>query len=123
PIPTRAVELIRELKAGVKKPFNEVIRANIGDCHMMGEKPNTFIRQVLSSCLNPDAAYADPNLPEDVKERVRLLLSYCGGQSVGSYSDSAGVEIVRRHVAEYIEQRDGIPSDWQNIILTSGASE
>ena len=123
PIPARAVELIRELKSGVKKPFDEVIRANIGDCHMMGEKPNTFIRQVLSGCLNPSAAYADSNLPEDVKDRIRLLLSFCGGQSVGSYSDSAGIEIVRRHVAEYIEQRDGIPSDWQNIILTSGASE
>ena len=28
------------------KPFNEVIRANIGDCHATGQKPNTFIRQV-----------------------------------------------------------------------------
>lgn len=123
PIPARAVELINELKSGVKKPFDEVIRANIGDCHMMGERPNTFIRQVLSACLNPNLAYLDPSLPEDVKDRVRLLLSYCGGQSVGSYSDSAGIEIVRRHVAEYIEQRDGNSSDWQNVILTSGASE
>src|SRR4051794_39957735 len=76
PIPVRAVELIAELKAGVTKPFEEVIRANIGDCHMMGERPITYIRQVLSACLNPAAAYEDPNLPEDVKERVRLLLSY-----------------------------------------------
>ncbi|KAI2800116.1 glycerol-3-phosphate O-acyltransferase 2 [Blomia tropicalis] len=123
PIPARAVELIGELKSGAKKPFNEVIRANIGDCHMMGERPNTFIRQVLSGCLNPEAAYNDPNLADDVKERIRLLLSYCGGRSVGSYSDSAGIEIVRRHVAEYIEERDGFPSNWRNIVLTSGASE
>lgn len=122
-IPTRSVELIKELKSGVKKPFDEVIRANIGDCHMMGEKPITFIRQVLSAALDPQRALKDESLPEDVKARVQLLLSYCGGQSVGSYSDSAGVEIIRRHVAEYIEERDGYPSDWQNIILTSGASE
>lgn len=31
---------------GVSKPFNEVIKANIGDCHAMGQVPITFIRQV-----------------------------------------------------------------------------
>lgn len=31
---------------GVKKPFKEVLKANIGDCHAMGQKPITFIRQV-----------------------------------------------------------------------------
>jgi len=32
------------------------------------------------------------------------------------YSDSRGLEIVRKHVAEFIEQRDGgIPSNPENI--------
>ena len=31
---------------GVKKPFDQVIRANIGDCHAMGQQPITFLRQV-----------------------------------------------------------------------------
>lgn len=31
---------------GAKKPFKEVIRANIGDCHAMGQEPITFLRQV-----------------------------------------------------------------------------
>jgi len=31
---------------GVEKPFKEVLKANIGDCHAMGQKPITFIRQV-----------------------------------------------------------------------------
>lgn len=124
PIPIRAVELIKELKNNNSNlPFEEVIRANIGDCHMMGEQPITFIRQVLAASLDPKTALANPDLPEDVKEKVRLLLGYCGGGSVGSYSDSAGLEIVRRHVAEYIAERDGIESDWRNVILTSGASE
>jgi alanine transaminase len=42
---------------------------------------------------------------------------------VGSYTDSPGIEIIRRHVAQYIERRDGISSDWQNIILSAGASD
>ena len=54
-----------------------------------------------------------------------MLCSSVGrGASVGSYSDSAGVEIIRRHVAEYIERRDGgIKAEWQNIMLSAGASE
>lgn len=51
------------------------------------------------------------------------MLSYCGGQSVGAYSESTGVEIIRRHVAEYIKERDGFDSDWTNVFLSSGASE
>lgn len=33
-----------------------------------------------------------------------------------------GIEVIRRHCAEYIERRDGIPSDPNNIVLSSGAS-
>lgn len=32
---------------GAKKPFTNVIKANIGDAHAMGQKPITFIRQVF----------------------------------------------------------------------------
>lgn len=34
---------------GVKKPFKEVIKANIGDAHAMGQRPITFFRQVADS--------------------------------------------------------------------------
>lgn len=39
---------------------------------------------------------------------------------MGSYTDSPGIEVIRRHVAEYIERRDGIPADWQNIVIGGG---
>ena len=46
------------------------------------------------------------------------------GSSVGSYSDSAGLEVIRRHAAEYITRRDGgIKANWDDIILSAGASE
>jgi len=42
---------------------------------------------------------------------------------LGSYSDSAGVEVVRQHVADYITQRDGgIATDCGNVFLSNGAS-
>lgn len=61
--------------------------------------------------------------PEDAKSRAREILSGCKGASVGSYSDSPGLEVIRRHVAKYIEDRDGYPANWQNIMLCAGASE
>jgi len=122
PLVIRAGELEKELAAGSSKPFKEIIRANIGDCHAMGQEPLTFFRQVIACCVDT-SLLEDDRYPKDVKERVKLILSYCGGKSVGAYSDSAGVEIIRRHCAEYIAARDGVPSNWADIVLTTGASE
>lgn len=36
---------------GMKKPFAEVIKANIGDAHAMGQQPITFFRQVCTRVL------------------------------------------------------------------------
>lgn len=122
PLVIRAGEIEKELEKGQKKPFTEVIKANIGDCHAMGQTPITFIRQVLALITYP-RLLNDPSFPEDAKQRAQLILAGCRGGSVGSYTDSPGIEIIRRHVAEYIERRDGIPSDWQNVIISAGASD
>lgn len=61
---------------GVLKPFKRVIRANIGDCHALGQRPITFIRQVLALATCPGLRSLQ-NIPEDVKERVREILGEC----------------------------------------------
>jgi len=123
PLVIRATAIEKEIQAGVKKPFPNVIKANIGDAHAMGNKPITFIRQVLAIVTHPPLLDS-PDLPDDAKTRAKAILDGCKGGSVGSYSDSPGLEIIRRHVAEYIKNRDGgIESDWQKIILCAGASE
>ena len=43
--------------------------------------------------------------------------------SQGAYSDSAGVRVIREDVARYISERDGFPSDPNNIFLSTGASD
>jgi alanine transaminase len=121
PLVIRATAIEKELEQGVKKPYKEVIRANIGDCHAMGQQPITFIRQVMGLCTYPKL-FDDPSIPADAKERAQTILDGCKGASVGSYSDSAGIEVIREHAAQYIQERDGHPSDWQNIILSAGAS-
>lgn len=123
PLVIRATEIEKEIEKGVKKPFPDVIKANIGDAHAMGNKPITFLRQVLALVTYPELLKS-ADFPEDAKNRAQAILAGCRGGSVGSYSDSAGIEIIRRHVAQYIEKRDGgVPADWNNIILSAGASE
>lgn len=108
---------------GAKKPFKEVIKANVGDAHAMGQQPITFLRQVLTLTVSPQLLN-DPSYPEDAKARARTVLEGCKGGSVGSYSESAGIEVIRKHVANYIQQRDGgIACDYHNIILSNGASD
>ncbi|KAL4648455.1 alanine aminotransferase 2-like isoform X1 [Arapaima gigas] len=123
PIVQRAVEIEKELKEGAKKPFSEVIKANIGDAHAMGQQPITFFRQVLALCSYPELLNS-PLFPEDAKNRARHLLQSCGGGSIGAYSASQGIECVRKDIARYIEQRDGgIPCNPDNIYLSTGASD
>jgi len=123
PLLIRANEIDRDLKNGVKKPFKSVIKANIGDAHAMGNQPITFIRQVMAIVTCPDLLHLNV-FPSDVKARAEEILKSCRGGSVGAYSDSPGIEIIRRHAADYITQRDnGIAADWRNIMLSAGASE
>ncbi|XP_078690390.1 alanine aminotransferase 2-like isoform X3 [Branchiostoma floridae x Branchiostoma belcheri] len=122
PIVARATELEKELEKGVPKPFKQVIKANIGDAHAMGQKPITFLRQVISLCVNPDLL-DNESFPADARDRARRILQGCKGGSLGSYSDSVGVEVIRKDIAAYIERRDGFPSDPDNIFLSTGASD
>merc|ERR1712117_442700 len=92
PLVIRANEIEKEIQNGVKKPFEDVIKANIGDAHAMGQQPITFLRQVLSIVSYPPLLDS-PDFPEDAKARARDILSGCKNGSVGSYSDSAGIEV------------------------------
>ncbi|RMZ92010.1 hypothetical protein DV736_g736, partial [Chaetothyriales sp. CBS 134916] len=107
-------------------PFDKVISANIGNPQELGQKPITFFRQVLAICENPDLlknerALRDHfNYKQDAIDRARWLLSEVG--SVGAYSASAGAPAIRQSVANFIERRDGFPSDFRNVYLSTGAS-
>ncbi|CAL1294649.1 unnamed protein product [Larinioides sclopetarius] len=118
----RAREIERELRKGVMKPFTEVIRADMNDIQAMGQKPITFIRQVLTTCTYP-LLLNDPSIPSDVKIRANQILDECGGRSAGSYTYSEGIDLIRLHVAQYIEKRDGFPAEKDDVYLSSGSIE
>ena len=64
-----------------------------------------------------------PDFPSDVKQQVERLVSACAGRNLGSYSGSPGIITVREDIANFIQQRDGYPSDPNNIYLCNGASD
>lgn len=121
-IPIRADELaniIQENPTGHGLPFDKIINANIGNPQQLEQKPLTWYRQVLSILQYPQII-DDVPFPKDVISRAKRILHSIG--SMGAYSHSQGGHYIRQSVANFIERRDGYPSDPKDIFLTGGAS-
>nr|XP_023687976.1 alanine aminotransferase 1-like [Paramormyrops kingsleyae] len=117
----RAMQITRELKQGVKKPYKELVDVSIGDAHRGGMKPITFVRQVIAACIYPELLH-DSALPADVKERAWRLMRECDGGSVGSYTEACGIPYVKSSVSDFITRRDGgVPASPENILISSGS--
>mmetsp|Transcript_7484 Transcript_7484/g.24709 ORF Transcript_7484/g.24709 Transcript_7484/m.24709 type:complete len:560 (+) Transcript_7484:41-1720(+) len=119
----RAMEIERELKDPVLRrrwPFDEVVRCNVGNPQALGQQPPRFSRQVLSLLMNPELEEV-ASFSEEAKGRARLYRDAMVG-GLGAYSDSKGLDIVRREVATFIEARDGYPCDPEDVHLSDGAS-
>ncbi|KAJ1622208.1 alanine aminotransferase 2 [Pavlovales sp. CCMP2436] len=106
-------------------PFAKVVECNIGNPQALGQKPLTFVRQVLALMDYPellDRPEAAALFPADVLVRARTLLENLPG-GLGAYSESAGALYVREAAARFITERDGHPTSCSEIFLTDGASE
>ena len=72
--------LIVYIQGSKSYPFEKVLYCNVGDAHASGQRPLTFVRQLLSACTNP----SHMNIyPEDVVKRAKLILEHCAGNSIG----------------------------------------
>ncbi|KAI3452686.1 hypothetical protein Pfo_009350 [Paulownia fortunei] len=109
----------------LQKEGKKIIFTNVGNPHALGQKPLTFPRQVIALCQAP-FLLDDPNVglifPADAIARAKHYLALTSG-GLGAYSDSRGIPGIRKEVAEFIERRDGYPSDPELIFLTDGASK
>lgn len=54
---------------------------------------------------------------------IFLFIPKINLQIEGAYSQSTGIDIIRKHVAEFVERRDGIACDPESVCLSGGASE
>lgn len=115
PIVERAQEL--------EKQGREIIYCNIGNPQALGQKPITWLRQLLALCEYPALMeIAGGVFPSDAIDTARAILK--GSQhGLGAYSESKGVHFIREAVAEFIRQRDGTDADPEAIFLTDGASK
>jgi len=110
----------QELEAQGKK----IIYCNIGNPQALKQKPLTFVRQVLSLLENPallDRPETAKIYPADAIARAKMVLEK-NPSGTGAYTQSAGIPFIRKAVADFINERDGIPVDTNRIILTGGAS-
>ncbi|PVV00177.1 hypothetical protein BB559_000057 [Furculomyces boomerangus] len=129
PIPAKAEELKLKLldPEGSNLPFKKTVFCNIGNPQELGQKPVTFLRQVsalseLPELLTKENRNLISNIfNSDVIERAEKIQKMAGG-SVGAYSDDAGIFGIRKSVAEFIQKRDGFPSDPSKIQLTNGST-
>jgi len=113
----RAYELEREGK--------KIIYTNIGNPQALKQKPLTYVRQLLALTEYPDLI----NEPQtkriffkDVIEKAKNILGE-NPEGLGAYTQSEGMIFIRKAVAKFIENRDGIESDPSRIMLTDGASK
>uniref|UniRef100_A0A3B4AR43 alanine transaminase n=1 Tax=Periophthalmus magnuspinnatus TaxID=409849 RepID=A0A3B4AR43_9GOBI len=76
--------------------------------------------QVLAGCVYPPLL-EDRTFPVDVRQRSETLLDACEERSVGSYTDSSGLDHVRHSIAEFITSRDGVPCSASNVFISGGS--
>lgn len=93
----------------------------------MGQSPITYYRQVLALCDLPAECGVDhPRIkelfPDDVIARAKEYREIIGPSGTGAYTHSQGILGLRKHIAEYIQARDGYPAYPGNLFLTNGAS-
>ena len=103
----------------------KIIYCNIGNPQALKQKPLTYLRQILSLVEYPELLHnknAAEIYPADVLQKAKAILAH-HPHGTGAYTQSAGIPFIRKAVAEFIQRRDGIPSDKDHIILTDGASK
>lgn len=125
-----ADKINEELASGAGKgkyPFDHIVYTNIGNPHSVGQKPLTWPRQVLALVDLPDEVGVDHPaaseiFPADAIRRAKEIKDGLAGHGSGSYSHSKGARCFRLDVAKFIEERDGVPANPDDIFLTNGAS-
>lgn len=104
-----------------KYPFDEIVYCNIGNPQSLEQRPITYFRQLLALMQYPDLAKLPNAFPADVVERAKKSAAGIKG-GMGAYSHSQGIAFIRKNVADFIEKRDGYPSNPDDIFLYNGAS-
>lgn len=135
-VPTRAMQIEQEMKKGKKFPFKRLIQSNQGNPQLVGARPLSYPRQLLSLIDSPfllKHPKVHEMFPRDVIARARHAVAEISGSKdkdhgTGAYTHVQGYEFVRRNIAEFITIRDRArnpslpPANPDNIFITDGAT-
>lgn len=76
----------------------------------------------MLACLLDTNLLNHDNINPDAKKRAKTILEEA--ISIGSYTHSLGLPLIRESVANFIQREDGVPRPSTNdIFLTDGASQ
>ncbi len=120
PIVARAQEL--------EESGRPIIYCNIGNPQSLGQKPISYVRNVLAVCEQPELIRTGAGIFErDILEKAAYIMD-ASKYGLGAYSESKGLGFVRRAIAEFIKNRDSFDGveqqvDPNHIYLTDGASK
>lgn len=108
----------------LERQGRKITYCNIGNPHTFNQKPLSYVREVLSLLEFPQLLEKDLGdlFHSDSISRAKHILKQMP-EGLGAYSESSGVSFVREAVAKFINNRDGISSNPDRIILTDGASK
>ncbi|WVZ65049.1 hypothetical protein U9M48_014471 [Paspalum notatum var. saurae] len=124
--PALSVDILRLTSLCEHLDFvQQITHCNLGNPQVLGQRPVTFFREVLSLCDNPTLLDKDETralFSPCAIRRARRILNSLPGKDTGGYTDSRGIKNLRQAVADGICARDGFPSKRDDIFLTDGAS-
>ncbi|KAL7720829.1 Alanine aminotransferase [Entamoeba marina] len=105
-------------------PFDEVVYCNIGNPQKFNQRPLTYIRQVLSLVEFPDLLETHADwFPADIVNHAKYIIKSIGVKgTTGAYTHSMGVSNFRKSIKEFIERRDDVAANVEDIFITDGAS-
>jgi len=106
----------------LEKAGQKIIYCNIGNPQALGQKPLTYIRQTLSLLEYPELLQSQGLYPEDIINEAKSILNR-HPHGIGAYTQSTGILFIREAIAKFINERDGIKTDPEHIMLTDGASK
>ena len=114
----RADDIRKEIEKGKSYPFKNFVYWNVGNPHNLGQLPVTFPREVIGCVLGNHSF--DKYINKAAIQRAKLFEKYT--DNISAYTDYLGIKEVRQHIANFIELRDGHPSDYRNIFTSNGTS-
>lgn len=122
----RAGQIKKEMGAGKQFKFNKMVPMHSGNPHALNQPPITFGREVMSLMVRDQFSQKVDfsRYSKDSVDRAKFYLDNIDARAVGAYaSHASGYDPIKDDVVDFIQRRDNVEIDKNNVYLSTGASE